>query len=123
MRDELIEQRLEEWARVAVERHGSDPRTHEDLAALRIAMDRSANGMCAAMAKLPAVVYACWIVHYTTQMDARYKAKAVERLTHETVSRRAYWDHLDRARFYMSGLIEWALVTAPPSAGIPNNEH
>lgn len=80
------------------------PRDDRELEQL-IAHERSRAGLRHAMAQLPAPTFAAALLHHTSPKAARDKVRDVERISLTPMSRRSFWDHLDRVNHFVAGFM------------------
>jgi hypothetical protein len=94
------------WARELAQRRAHPKlRTLEGMWAAREADAQSSERVIAAMAALPMPIFAAVYVHYTSKQTQRQKVRELEVLTGEPLSQRELWNRLDRAYYYVAGLI------------------
>lgn len=91
------------WAEAVIDARGT-PSNNRELTKLLDGERACADPLRRAMARLPEITFAAALLHHTSLKAAREKVRDVERLAETPLSRRGYWDHLDRANHYMAGL-------------------
>lgn len=91
------------WGKEFLERHGA---VHETVLMRALADKEQASGdpFRTAMGKLPFDLFATAVVHYTSSQIAQQKVREAEYIAGVKITRREYWNKLDRAHHYALGI-------------------
>lgn len=100
-----------DWAGQFIERYG----TVRDTSHLRELIDREVkdgDALRRCMAMLPLDLFAAAMVHHTSKQIAQQKVRELQLLAAEAVTRREYWNKLDRVHHYVAGVASAIAATA-----------
>jgi hypothetical protein len=97
-----IEKLVRAWAEASIEDQDG-PRDKRELT-LRLERERThVDPLRRAMATLPPPTYCAALLHHVSPRAARDIVREVERITQTPMSRRSFWDHLDRVNHFVAG--------------------
>lgn len=97
---------VKSWARGVVDARGM-PTNHSQFRALIEHERHLSDYVRSGMTQLPVITYATAIVHHNSPHPSADKVREIEILVSSNLSRRNFWDHVERANYYMAGL-QWA---------------
>lgn len=100
---EVGREQVRDWAADVAAKHGDD----RGKLRLQRAYDSdytSRDLRRRAMAALEFPVWVTALVHYRSTQISKHKTREAQQLAGETISRREYWNKLDRAHHYLAGL-------------------
>lgn len=99
---EGAERHVKAWAEAVLDEVPA-PRDEHELAQM-MARERSLpDPLRQAMAKLPPPTFCAALLYHTSPKTARDKVRDVERASLTPMSRRSFWDHLDRVNHFVAG--------------------
>lgn len=96
------------WARDFEHRHGTvrDPQRLRELYDEEARVPNNENGLQRrAMAQLDFVIFTTVLINFTSQQISKQKVREVLAISGALVTRREYWNLLDRAYYFMAGLL------------------
>lgn len=102
-----------QWAAEFIERHGAV----RDTSHLHELIDREfrdGDHLRRSMTKMPFDLYAAAIIHHTSKQVAQQKVRELSMLAGQAVTRREYWNKIDRAHHFAGGVLGvlelWAIA-------------
>jgi hypothetical protein len=104
MNDEAGKAAVRSWGKEFLERHGA---VH-DTTTMRRFQDLeqcSEDPYRFALSKLPFDLFATAVVHYTSSQIAQQKQREAEFIAGVKITRREYWNKLDRVHHYSAGVL------------------
>ena len=96
------------WAQDFEQRHGTvrDPQQLRELYSSEARVPNAENGaMRRAMAQLEFSIFVTVLVNFTSHQISKQKVREVQAISGAKVTRREYWNLLDRAYYFMAGML------------------
>lgn len=100
-----------QWAAEFIERHGAVRDTNH----LHELIDRErkdGDALRRCMTLLPVDLFAAAVVHHTSKQVAQQKVRELAIIASERITRREYWNKLDRVHHYVAGVLGAFAATA-----------
>lgn len=97
---------VKSWARGVIDVRGM-PANHSAFLEMLQRERHSTDYIRTGMSQLPTITYAVAIVHHNSPYPSADKVREIEFIVSGNLSRRNFWDHVERANYYMAGL-QWA---------------
>lgn len=91
------------WAKAFHERHGAVHETPH-MRRLQDAEGASDSAFRRAMSRLPFDLFTVAVIHYNSDQIAKQKVREVSFIAGEEVTRREYWNRLDRVHHFAAGI-------------------